>query len=310
MAVVTSDILAGALTNFRVIFDNAFDAARNLSPWRQLAYQIESTRLTESHNWLGTVPVMVDVTHGDIQVEGLGSYNFPVTNTTYKGAVEVQRSFFEDDALGMFRPKMGQLGEEAARHPGQLLFQMMVANPNAFDGTAFFADTRVIGRSANIDNNLAKTGQTIAAIQTDIALVRAAMRKFQDDQGRPMNNTPNVFVIPPELEQVFYQALTINFPAAAPTAANVIPATNDGSLQAAGYTVIVNPYATDATTWWAFAVTAQAKPFIFQNRISPALEGITSPETESGVIRDRFVYSVRARYAVAFSDPRFGVKVA
>src|SRR3990172_3369048 len=100
MAVVTTDILAAALTNFRATFQSSFDAARNLAPWRDVALEIQSQSLIESHNWLGTVPQMVDVTKGDAQAEGLFSFNYSIQNNVYKAVIEVQRSVFEDERLG------------------------------------------------------------------------------------------------------------------------------------------------------------------------------------------------------------------
>src|SRR3989304_365074 len=225
MAVVTSDLLAGVLTNFRATFQSAFDAARNIATWREAVIELQAQGLGGANNWGGTPPVMVDVSHGDLQIEGLFSFNYSITNLTWKAAIEVQRAVFEDDRLGLIAPRLAQLGEEAARHPGQLVLQLPVENGNAFDGAAFFADTRVIGRSANIDNNLAQTGTTIANIQTDIALVRRALRLFQDDQGRPMNNVLNFIMCEPGIEQAMYQALSVQFPAAAPTAPNRGPGT-------------------------------------------------------------------------------------
>ena len=308
MAVVTSDFLAGVLTNFRATFQSSFDAARNLASWRDVALEFDSQSLVENHSWLGTVPVAVDVTHGDLQLEGLFSFNYSISNLTFKVPLEVQRAVFEDDRLGMLAPRVAQLGEEAAAHPGRLVLQLPVDNGLAFDGVAFFADTRVIGRSANIDNTLAQTGVTIANIQTDIGLVRRALRLFQDDQGRPMNNVMNVIMCEPGIEQAMYQALSVSFPDAAPTVAGVIPA--DAAVRTInGYTLIANPYITNASEWYGFAVTPTMKPFFWQTRIRPSLEGTTDPNTESGTIRDRFVYTARYRGAPGYGDPRYAVRV-
>jgi phage major head subunit gpT-like protein len=308
-AVVTSDFLAGVLTNFRKTFADAFDAARNMASWRDLALEIESKTLTETHNWLGTPPTMVDVTKGDSQMEGLYSFNYSISNNVYRATIEVDRAVFEDDRLGLIAPRIAQLGEEAVRHPGQLILQLPVSNGNAFDSVAYFADTRVIGRSANIDNNLAQTAITIAGIQTDLALVRQVLRNNQDDQGRPMNNVLNTIMVGPALEQPMFQALTVTFPAAAPTVAQIIP--GGGTLTTAnGYQVVVNPYIT-GNNWFGFAVTPNMKPFIFQNRIPPMLEALTNAQpSAAAILSDRFIYSVRARYNVGYGDPRYAVKVA
>lgn len=306
MAVVTSDFLAGVLTNFRATFQDSFDAARNLAAWPKIAMEVQSNGLVENHSWLGTVPQMVDVTRGDSQMEGLFSFNYALTNRTWKAQIEVERAVFEDDQIGMLTPRLRQLGEEGVRHPGQLILQLFETNGNAFDGAAFFADTRVIGRSANIDNIQTQTGVTIANIQTDLAVVRARLRTFQDDQGRPMNNVLNTIICNPDIEQTMYQALSIGFPAAAPTASNIQPAGDLVTVN--GYTIITNPYITTAGDWYGCAVTPSMKPFIYQSRVAPTLEDQTLG-SEDAVKRDRFVYGVRARYEVGYGDPRYAIRV-
>jgi len=305
MAVVTSDYLAGVLTNFRALFAESFEAARNLSPWREIAMEIPSTTLTETHTWLGTTPTMKDVSKGDLILEGLPRFDFSIENKVWKAGIEVERAVFEDDKVGLLLPRLRQLGEEAARHPGQLILNLPVTNPNAFDAVAFFADTRMIGLSANVDNILAGTGTTVAQFQTDLGSARAQMRKFQDDQGRPMNLVGNIIMVPAELEQVAYQALNANQGSITQPA---IPATEDGAIRSAGYVVIVNPFLTDVNDWYLLHAAGSIRPFIYQTRVAPALEGVTNPTTESGVIRDRFIYSVRARYEVGVGDPRHAVK--
>src|SRR4030067_1410495 len=133
MAVVPSAFLAGVLTNFRATFQNAFDAARNIATWREAVIELQSQGLVETHNWLGTPPVMVDVSHGDLQIEGLFSFNYSITNLTWKAAIEVQRAVFEDDRLGLIAPRLAQLGAEAAPHPGQLGPHVPGAQGHAFD---------------------------------------------------------------------------------------------------------------------------------------------------------------------------------
>ena len=275
MSVVTSDYLAGVLTTFRRGFSTEFAAASNMQPWRELVMGIDSTSDTESHNWFGTTPKMVDVTKGELQTEGLHAFTYSIQNKTWKAGIEVERATMEDDRVGQMRPALDGLAQEAARHPGELVFGLFNTNGVAFDNVAFFSDTRTLGRSANIDNILTGTGVTVAAFQTDLGVARAAMRLFQDDQGRPMNLVGNTIVIPAGLEQVVYQALNAN----QGTIANpVIPANADGSFSVAGYLVVVNPYLTDLTDWYLIHRNGAFRPFIFQSRIAPALEGITTLE--------------------------------
>jgi len=304
---VTPALVAGALTTFRTIFNNVFDAAANLQPWRGIAMEVPSTSDTETHHWLGSVPAMVDVTHDVLQVESLYAFDYSIQNLTYKAAFEVPRSFFEDDKLGLVTPKINQLALEAARHPGQLLFQIPVNNPLAFDGVALIADTRVIGRSANVDNQVAGGSDptVVANFQLQIAAATALMMLFQDDQGRPMSAIGNVIMVPPALRQVAYQALNANQAAAL----NQLVAPPTGVIGSnEGFTIVVNPYLTDANDWYLLSVANGFAPFIYQERIRPTLEPLTNG-SEYAIVNDKFVYTVRARYNVGVGDPRHIVRI-
>jgi phage major head subunit gpT-like protein len=301
---VTPELVTGALTTFRTIFNEAFDAASNLQPWRGIAMEVQSTGETETHHWLGTVPSMIDVTHDTLQVENLYAFDYSITNNTYKAAFEVPRSFFEDEKLGLVTPKIRQLAEEAARHPGQLIFQQVVTNPLAFDGVAFIADTRTIGASANIDNQIAGTGTSVAQFQTDLAAATAQMMLFQDDRGRPMSGIGNVIMVPPALRQVAYQALNTNQAAAL----NQMVAPPTGVIGSnEGFQIVVNPYLTDTNDWYLLRVSGGFAPFIYQTRVAPTLEPLVEGSANA-ILNDTFVYTVRARYNCGVGDPRHIVK--
>jgi len=301
---VTPGLVAGALTTFRTIFNAAFDAATNLQPWRSIAMEVQSTSDTETHHWLGTVPAMVDVTRDVLQVESLYAFDYSLANNTYKAAFEVPRAFFEDEKLGLVTPKIQQLAMEAARHPGQLIFQQVITNPLAFDAVAFIADTRVIGRSANVDNSIVGTGTTVAQFQADLAAATSQMLLFQDDQGRPMSSIGNVIMVPPALRQTAYQALNTNQAAAL----NQMVAPPQGVISSnEGFTIVVNPYLTDVNDWYLLSVEGGFAPFIYQTRISPTLEQLAEGSTNA-VVNDKFIYTVRARYNVGVGDPRHIVR--
>lgn len=308
MAVVTSDYLAGVLTQFRALYESDFQAALAVQGWRDISVFMPSNGAENTYTWFGTVPLMEDVTHGQVSRRGLSRYNFTIQNNEYQAVLEVERAVLERDNLGLIRPRIEQLGSEAAMHPGRLILSLLNTNPLAFDGVAFFSDSRVIGASASIDNIVTGTGvASVATIQADLNSARGAMRLFQDDTGRPMNLVGNTIVIPPQIEQIFWQAL--NADQSALQDRQVIPAGN-GNWSARGYMVVVDPYLTDANDWYLLHNGGPSnKPFIFQQEVAPGMNGTTNPN-ESTVIESRkFLYSVYGRYNVGVTDPRFGVKV-
>lgn len=122
-----------------------------------------------------------------------------------------------------------------------------------------------------------------------------------------MNLVPNVIVVPPDLEETAWQSIATDRAGRQDRA--TMPANISGIFQAGGYTVLTNPFLTTVDDWYVFHVAGAVKPFVYQTRVAPALEGITTPNSESGIVRDRFIYSVRARYAVGYGEPRHAIKL-
>lgn len=120
----------------------------------------------------------------------------------------------------------------------------------AYDGVAFFSNP-----SGNrvFDNLLAGTGITLDKVKADYASARAAMARFPDDHGTPLNIVGSVALIPPELESVFKEL----------TKSQVIEGTtnvNYGSLN-----VVVDARLTDANDWYLLAGEEFIKPVIVVN---------------------------------------------
>lgn len=309
MATVTSDYLSGVLTNFRAIFNTEFEAASSVEGWSAISTKITSSDETETYTWFGQVAKMENVTHGPATKNGLNRYNFSITNEEFQSLQEVERAAFERDKLNLIAPRIGNMGVEAARYPGELIFQLPEDNPTAFDGTAFFANTRTIGASANIDNIVAQTGVTVAAFITDLDTAQGTMALFQDDRGRPMRKQGNVIMCHPTMRGAIWQAL--NRVAGDGVLSPVPPASNGGVFTASGYTVIPNPYLTDAGDWYLFHVGAGVdRPFIYQEEVAPRLDGDTDPNSRAVIEERTFLYSAYSRGNVGVTDPRLGVKVA
>lgn len=308
--IITEDTLTGLLTGYQAMFSTKFDAVQGLDGWRNLAAPVDSNMQIESYNWFGTVPKMENVTNRQPSRRGLERYNFSITNEEWQSTVEVQLAALERDQLNLITPRISQMASEAARHPGELVMNLFETPGNAFDGVAFFSNTRTLGDSANIDNNLSSSGVTIDKIQTDIGLARAAMRAFQDDRGRPMNLIPNAIVAPPALEMPFWQALNLSMGdgVISPT----IPAGFGNGTLINGYFFFINPYLTDTADWYMLHIGSgpEEKPFIIQTEKRPELTADTDPNSRAVIEQHTFLYSAYGRYNAGVTDPRYAIKIA
>jgi len=293
--IVTSDSLAALFTNFRVIWEDAFQAAQNAdTEWQRLVLTVPSSTDTETYGWMGTVPAMKEWTDTR-QLSGLGAYNYSLKNRHFEVSLEVDRDTIEDDRYGQIRPRIEQLGAEAARHPGQLAIETLVAGStgNSYDGVDFFSASHVSGLSGTQANTLTGTGVTLSAIRTDMIAARTAMRVFKDDQGRIMNLMADLVVIPPQLQDVFEQLLNTTIIA-------LSSGTQQSNVLQGAYDVMVSPYLTDADDWYLMSTRGSFKPLIYQTRKAPEFNAVDDPRDSQVFDNRKFKYGVDARYAFGY----------
>lgn len=293
MAVVTSDLLSAVYTNLKAVYLNSFEAAENADPWQRLVMEVPSTTMTETYEWLGSVPKMREWVSerllGDLSEE-----SFSLTNKHYEATVSVDRNALEDNRLGMILPRVRQLGMEAARYPRELVMDVIKNGTSltGYDGVALFSDSHIGG-----DNLLAGAGVTVANLQTDLAAVFGAMRGFTDDKGRAMNVTPDLVVVPPELE--FPMRTALNAAIIADTT-NVYQGIAD---------IMVAPELTDANDWYAFNTTGAMKALIYQNRKAPEFVALDAADDYANFMRRELLYGVDARCAVGVGIWWYAAKI-
>jgi phage major head subunit gpT-like protein len=124
------------------------------------------------------------------------------------------------------------------------------------------------------------------------------MMKYTDDRGRALGIVPDLLVVPPDLQwtakellsSTYYPDLIATGEGEQKLAQNVLRGTLD---------LLVSPYLMDTNDWFVLSTRSLVKPVIFQSRVPvefSALEG----ESESGFMRDQYIYGVRARYNVGY----------
>jgi phage major head subunit gpT-like protein len=306
MGIVNSDFLAALLTSFRALYADAFLAAQAPTVYPRIAMEIPSTTLTESYNWLGTVPVMREWID-QRQSGGLYPYTYSLTNKHYEATVDVDRDTLDDDRLGMISPRIRQLGMEVPRYIDNCcvvaLVNGAVAGNVCYDGVVFYSASHVVGAQAAQTNLYTSTGVTLVLLQADFSGAKAQMRNVKDDQGRPMNILADFILCAPAQEQVFAQLLTAAMIPAGAVAASM---SNTFIGQA---DMGVSPYVT-ASTWHLLCTKMAVKPLIFQNRKSPEFISLAKPDDPLAFMSRRFYYGVDTRFAVGYGLWETAIKVA
>lgn len=290
--IVSASTLIGLQKSFRALFLQVYEAIEPM--WTKVAMEAPSESAEENYQWLGRVPAMKEWLDTKT-LEALRGFDFLIKNKDWESTIEVDRNHIEDDKLGMYRPRILELAEEAKRHPDELVSQVRRdgATKLAYDGQFFYDTDHLEGASGTQSNKLTGTGITIATITADFRAARAALRKFKDDQGKPFVRRTGrldlLVTIPPDLEGVFEELANATF------------ISNTENVLKGAFQYVVDPYLTDATDWFLDYVGAPIKSFILQMRKRPDFVALDTPEaSETAFLRRKYLYSVEARYNVGY----------
>ena len=298
---ITSDFLAAVMTTYRAIFTKALgDLAPGFDNYQKIATVFNSTTDKETYDWLGHTPSLQEW-KDKREFKGLRNFDYTLTNKHYEGTIEVNRDTYEDDKLGQIPVRVRGLARNALKYFNEKVFSQLDdgATLLAYDGAAMFADTRVIGASANIDNLLSGSySGSSAEIRAAISAAVVAMMAYQDDWGKPMGLMPDTVVCSPSMGIPIKEALKADVAGHQRTEADFIK------------DVIISPWI-DATVldWFVLCTTEEVKPVIFQLRKAPAFEALDDPKSDHVFKNNTFLYGTDCRFEVGFGDPRTAIKI-
>lgn len=279
------------------------------SVFGDLTTRMASTKESESYKWLGTFPQMREWGTGR-QAVGLRTESYSVDNHKYELTCEVDRDEIADDQTGQIQVRINEMAAQAATHKDYLLGLLMQygasSGYNSYDGVTFFNAAHSSGSSGSQDNDLTSLAAaddavpTSAEFKTAFANAIAAMMAFKDDTGKPLPITPSglAVLVPPALW----------FPAMEAMNATII--SNTSNVLASMARVIPFAYIPNGTTTQTFYVCKTdgvVRPFIFQDR-EPIEFGSLTENTEEGFKREKYLYGVRARYALTYGYWQYCVR--
>lgn len=304
-AVVTSDFLAGLMTNYRAIFNTALDEAVAEKPlYMIIATKFDSTTDKETYGWLGSNPSMSEW-KDKRQIKAPLPYDYTLTNKHYEGTIAVNRDTYEDDKYGMIAPRIRGLARRAVRHFNKMVVSQLDDGETltAFDGNAFFSATHAAVGASGIFANLLSGSYSGSGdeIRAAMAAAYAAMQNFKDDQGEYMGLMPDTIVCSPSMVIPIRTAIV---PAVAGTArpeAGIFPEAQ----------IYSSPWIDNDSLDWYVLDTKEPEvlPIIFQLRKNVEFVSMDKPDDSNVFMQNEFYYGVDDRFAVGYGDPRTAIKV-
>jgi phage major head subunit gpT-like protein len=265
--------------------------------WPQLATTIKCNGPSVKHRWLGTVPSMREWGSGRL-AKGVHDYKYDVENQRYELTIEVDRVELEDDQTGQILMRVREMGFLSQLHKDELIAHLLVNGGGAgfecYDEEPFFSATHESGKSGEQSNQVTsaitdKDDPTIAEFKDAMRLAIARMLALKNDQGRPMNLRASglIALVPPSMFITAREAVN----------ASIIDATTNSLASVAQVESFAFLENTDK--WYLLKTDVPVRPFILQDRVPLELRHLTY-DSETGFLRDVFLYGARARYAIAY----------
>lgn len=278
--------------------------------WRNHCMELPATTEVMPFAFPGFVPQPREFISGR-QFKGLLDFTFNVTNKTYELSFAIPRKYFEDDQTGLIQARINEAAAVWSGYRNYRFAALLTAGgtsgSNAWDGSTFYADTRVVGDSANIDNNTTTVAAADDAVPTSAELLTAMqgvlsnLWAFQDDTGRPFNDAAMGqirLVTNPALHRACVEAFS------APILSNN---TNQYGFKLSEWDI--TPYLAIGSTTQLIYVSANGdyrKPFGYSSRVP--LEVIVDQRPEEVASSDSVKVMCRERDIFFYAEPRRSVR--
>jgi len=273
----------------KTVFFEALDAT--IGDYQRVATIVPSGSDEESYPWLGAVPSVREFVDERMPL-GLLEHNYTIRNKTWESSIAVERAAIEDDKYGQIKLRVQSLAREAKRHVDELVFTLIKSGFTGIccDGQYFFDTDHSDGESGNQSN---KGTSALAAASLQAAIT--AMMKYKDDRGKFLGIVPDLLVVPPDLQWTAMELLESTYwPEAVANSEKHASNVLKGKLD-----LLVSPYLTDSNDWFVLSTRGVVKPVILQSR-TPVEFSALEADSESGFMRDQYIYGVRARYNAGY----------
>jgi phage major head subunit gpT-like protein len=272
----------------------------------QVSMLFQSDQESETYPWLGMAPVMREWIGGR-QARGFRENAKTVTNKKYESTLEVPVDWLRRDKTGQIMVRIAEQTERANAHWAKLLNQLILDGEATacYDGQFFFDTDHSEGDSGTQDNDIAvdittTTAPTAGEMETAILKSIQQIIGFKDDQGEPMNESAQKFLVmvPVPFMSVAAAALgsSIIIDSSTSRSNTILTLSSMAGFQVA---LAVAPRLTWTTKFATFRADGQLAPFIRQEEEGITVDAIAEGSEEE-FKNDRHLYGIKAIRAVDF----------
>jgi len=280
--IINPQNLRGIYIAFNTLFNKAFSGVEPL--YDKIATVTPSTTDAETYAWLGDIPGMREWI-GDREIQNLSGSDYTIKNREFELTVGVPRNAVEDDKIGLYNPSVQMLGQSAALHPDELVFDLLVKGfqKKCYDGVTFFSSEHKVGKK-NV-SNMSKAKLTMEAY----IAARAAMMSLTNSKGRALGLIPDTLVVAPALEATARDILVADY----------INGTRN-TMQGTAKPLVAPQLAGHDTKWFLLSTSRPIKPLIYQQRKKAKFVSKTAETDDNVFFSNKFIYGADSRGNAGF----------
>lgn len=284
--------LTAVFLTVKTEFNNALKTEGPM--WDKIAMRIMSSTKQNDYAWLSKFPKMRKWL-GEKNVKALEAMQYTISNDDWEATIEVHRNDIEDDNLGIYGPQARMAGESARDLPDDIVFDLVNNGFSnlCFDGQPFFDSDHPVrnpatGEDESVSNMLDKAldASTLAKAQGSLGAALTQIRRFKDDEGRPLDIKPNILMVPAGLVET----------------ANVLMMNDrleDGKPNPykGMFEVVYSGRLKSDTAWFLLDATKAVRPFIYQQRKAPVFVSQTNMDSDDVFNKALYKFGAEARAA-------------
>lgn len=179
---ITSDSLRAIDKGFNKKFLGAVGGVKTV--WPKIAMKTTSSQAAEVYGDIAFMPSMRKLV-GEAFVKNLKEVGHTIVNEEFEATVSVGQAAIERDSLGIYGPKIAQLGVTGAKLPDKLVVDLLINGFTALDytGTAFFSANKPHFPGGKVKFTNLGTKKLSAA---NYQAARAAIRSIKDEAKEPL----------------------------------------------------------------------------------------------------------------------------
>lgn len=238
----------------------------------------ESNQESETYKWLGMSPAMREWVGGR-QAKGFRENGLTIANKEFEATLEVLVNELRRDKTGQIMVRVREMADRANAHWASLLSSLILngASQVCYDGQYFFDTDHAEGDSGTQSNSITfdsatTTAPTAAEYEKAILGAVQQILGFKDDQGEPLNEDANSFLVMVPTSHMAAAAAALKNPVITDAlGARTNTITNIGGIN---FSFAVNPRLSWTDKFVLFRDDAETKAFIRQEEVPLSVDAI------------------------------------